>query len=268
LKLITPFTYNEVKAVTCGYSPFGKAALTVNVYFINGLLIDTGQSRMRKAIIDFVKPLPVQQIVVTHHHEDHTGNLKPIKALFNVPVYGSAKCSKLMKKPPAISLPQKIYWGNRPAFKITPLTSNTLPTTNYTFEIIDIPGHAADMIALFEPNKGWLFSGDLYVNTTIKYMLDNESIAQQIKSIKKVLQLDFDTLFCAHNFKAKNAKQKLKDKLQFLERFYAEVMHWHLKGYPPKIILQKMKLIEKNSIKIISNGKLSQLNMIEAVIRD
>jgi len=268
LKLVTPFNFDVVQAITTGYSPFGKAALSVNVYYVDGLLIDVGQSRMRKAILNFVKDLSVKQICVTHHHEDHTGNLVQIKSQFDVPVYGSAKCEQLMKNPPPISLPQKIYWGNRPAFNITALEKNELSTPNYTFKIIDIPGHAEDMIALYEASKGWLFSGDLYINSSIKYMLANESIAQQIKSIKKILQLDFDTLFCGHNFKAKNGKQKLKDKLQFLEWFYGQVCYWYYKQCSPKIILKKMKLNENRMMKVLSRGKLSQLNMIKSVIKD
>lgn len=268
MKLVTPFTFDAVQAITTGYSPFGRAALSVNVYFVDGLLIDTGQSKMRKAILNFVKDLPVQQICVTHHHEDHTGNLVQIKKQFDVPIYGSAKCRELMKNPPPISLPQKIYWGNRPAFNITALKKDELLTPNYTFKIINIPGHAEDMIALYEASKGWLFSGDLYINSTIRYMLDNESIAQQIQSIKKVLKLNFDTLFCGHNFKAENGKQKLKDKLQYLEWFYDQVCYWYNKECKPEIILKKMKLMENRMIKMISKGKLSQLNMVKAVIRD
>lgn len=268
MKIANPFTFYEVKAITCGYSPYGKPFLRVNVYFVDGLLIDAGQSKMRKAVVSFVKTLPVEKVCITHHHEDHTGNLVQIKKEFNVPIYGSAKCKVLMKKPPPISWPQKVYWGSRPAFDIIAFKGKELTTKNYTFKIIDVPGHAVDMIVLHEASKGWLFSADLYVNSTIKYMLANESIAQQIKSIKKILQLDFDTLFCAHNFQPKGGKQKLKDKLQFLEGFYNQVAHLYKQGNPPKSILKKMKLKEFNMLKILSEGNLSQLNMVNAVIKD
>jgi len=268
VRLSTISNFNEVKAICCGYSPFGKAVLSVNVYFVDGLLIDAGQSLMCKEVLNFTENLPIQQICVTHHHEDHTGNLTSITKQHKVPVYGSLKCKELMKAPPSISLPQKIYWGNRPAFNITAFKNDELKTPNYTFKIVNVPGHSKDMIALYEPSKGWLFSGDLYINDTIRYMLQEENIAQQIKSIKKVLQLSFDTLFCGHNFQPIKGKEKLKNKLKFLEYFYGEACHWHSKGYSPKAILKKMKLIENYAIKIISNGNLSQLNMVKSAIRD
>jgi len=242
LKLLTLSNFEDVKILTCGCNPFGKVFLKVSVYFVDGLLIDAGQTRMKNEIVDFVNTLSVEQICITHHHEDHTGNLRPIKQHFDVPVYGSLKCKELMRNPPPISLPQKVYWGNRPAFDIIPLKNRVVKTSKYTFQIIDIPGHSVDMIALYEASKGWLFSGDLYINSTIRYMLKEESIAWQIKSIKKVLQLDFGTLFCGHNFQPNGGKEKLKEKLLFLEQFYFEVTNWYKKGYSAKAIFKNDKI--------------------------
>jgi len=75
------------------------------------------------------------------------------------------------------------------------------------------------MVGLYEPNKRWLFSADLYVNSYFAYFLRNENIYQQIESIKKLLALDFDAIICSHNPQLANGKLQLEKKLKFLEDF-------------------------------------------------
>ena len=124
---------------------------------------------------------------------------------------------QIMKNPPPLSLAQKLTWGNREPYHAISEVGNVIKTRNYSFNVIAIPGHASDMIALYEPDKKWLFSADLYINSYIGYFLSNESISTQIESIKNILQLDFKVMFCSHNPQLKNAKKQLSKKLYFLE---------------------------------------------------
>ena len=273
MKVIKPYKFGPIKAYKFGYSPaiLGKPKLLVYVYFIDGLLIDTGQPRMRKEVLETVKDLPVKQIFVTHHHEDHSGNAPLLKAHFNCPVYAPPLCVEMMKNPPPISLAQKIFWGDRPPNRNLIVKEKVIQTPNYKFELIDIPGHAADMVALYEAEQKWLFSADLYVNSYIGYFLKNESVAQQIASTKKVLTLDFDVLFCAHNPQLEQARTQLEKKLSFLENFYssvAELYDQNPQAYSPQQILKKLQLKEFWFVRLISLGQLSKLNMVRSVIRD
>ena len=261
-------TYGEVSAYKLGYHPWGKPSLFAHCYFIDGLLIDTGQSKMQKEVLAFTQQLPISQIVITHHHEDHAGNLGPVLNVLKCPAYGSERTCEILKNPPSISLAQQMVWGKQSAnTQLVPI-GNQIETERFQFDIIPIPGHAEDMIALHEPSEGWLFSADLYVNSYIAYFLHNESTAQQIRSIQQVLTLDFDTLFCSHNPQLSGGREKLVKKLHFLQKFYDQVATFHRQGYPPAQIMKQMGLTEKWSTRILSHGHLSRLNMIKSVIRD
>ena len=262
------FEYEEVKAFKFGYHPFGQPNMFVHIYYVDGLLIDTGQSRAAKAVLNQIGQLDVEQIFITHHHEDHTGNLAQLKSHFNCPTYSSDLCSKLMQKPPAISLAQQLIWGSRPPFKHLQPKEDKLYTKNFTFDIIPIPGHAIDMVALFEPNKKWLFSADLYVNSYISYFLKNESVKEQIESIKKLLKLDFEVLFCGHTPLLTNGKKQLQKKLLFLTAFYEKVATLHQQKLNAGEIFKKLNFKEKWFIRLASHGHLSKMNMVKAVIRD
>ena len=262
------FQHEEVLGLKFGYQPIGKPKLYAHIYFVDGLLIDTGQCKARKSIISETKQLAVEQIFITHHHEDHTGNIPEIQALHNCNVYASELCCQMMKAPPPLSFAQKLTWGDRPAQHDLIPKTQTIETKKYRFDIIPIPGHSPDMVALYEPDRQWLFSADLYLNSYIDYFLKDESITDQIESIKRILKLDFKTMLCSHKPQLQNGKQQLTKKLNFLETFFHEVSSLYLKGYSAKEIFKSMKLKENRFVKMLSGGGLSKQNMVESVIRD
>lgn len=262
------FQHDQVLGFKFGYHPYAKPSLHTHIYHVDGMLIDTGQSHMQSMILDKTKNLKIDKILLTHHHEDHTGNINALRNHHQCEVFGSELCYEMMKRPPKISWAQKMVWGDRPAnFHITPIKYK-IETKNFEFQLIPIPGHADDMIALYEPNKKWLFSADLYINSFIGYMLKDESIMRQIQSIKTILELDFDLLFCSHNPQLIDGKSALQKKLQFLENFRGRVGALHQKGYSAKEIFKALNLKENAFVKYASFGHLSQMNMVKSVIRE
>jgi glyoxylase-like metal-dependent hydrolase (beta-lactamase superfamily II) len=261
------FKHEDVTGVRFGYSPFGKPNMFVHIYYIDGLLIDTGQRRALKYILKATQGLEVDQMFITHHHEDHTGNIDQLSAEHRCPVFASEQTCIIMRNPPKLSLAQKLLYGVRGAnHKLQPI-GGILETEQYKFEIVPIPGHASDMVALYERSKAWLFSADLFVNTYIAYFLEDEDIALQIESTKRILELDFEVLFCAHKPQIKGGRQKLEKKLNFLESFYEDVSSLYAKGHSENEIFRQLKLQESHFVKFLSGGHLSKMNMLRSVIR-
>jgi len=259
---------DKVQGFRFGSWPFGRPPFSVYSYFIDGLLIDTAQSNMRKEVLASLSSLPVEQIFITHHHEDHSGNLIPLKAHFNCSVYASAKCIELMKNPPKLSFAQWLSWGKaEPTDQITK-TPSFIQTPNYNFQIIPIPGHAIDMVGLYEANQGWFFSADLFVHERVKFFMRAESMSQQIQSLQNVLLLDFEVLFCNHNPQATNGKKKLQSKLQYFQAYYGTVSQLHQKGYTVPAIIREMKLKRNWPLRFMTQGNISVANMVKSVIRD
>ena len=90
----------------------------------------------------------------------------------------------------------------------------------------------------------------------------------QISSIKKVLELDWDYLFCSHHPKIKCGRNELEFKLQYLENFYHDVAALYHKGFTEQQIFRKLGFKENWLIRILSGGMHSKLNMVKAVIKD
>lgn len=267
MKLVKSQSYQGVEILTVGQNPLSAPKLTVNLFMVDGLLIDTGPPKMRKEVMKELRNKTINQIFVTHHHEDHTGNVAQLTEHFGCPAYSSPLCAEMMKAPPKISFAQYMIWGNRPPYHGLKGVQN-IATDRYEFQLIKIPGHAADMVALYEPNKKWLFSADLYVHHYIAYFLIGESIGQQISSIEKVLQLDFDTVFCCHIPPFTDGHEKLTKKLNFLKDFNEQVREQANKGFSAQKIMKVLEMKERWDIRLLSHGMLSKLNMVKSVLND
>ncbi len=266
MRLCKKYDFNGIKGFKLGWSLFGPPLMTTYCYIINDLMIDTGQSHMQKEVLKIVKDYGIKKVVLTHHHEDHSGNAAAVKSNSGAKVYGNELTKEKMKTSFKILPYQKYVWG-----KSTPLTIDLLPEKIETGmgEIIPVhtPGHAKDHTSFFLKNAGVLFSGDLYLADKIKFFRSDEDVNAQILSLKKVLKLDFDILLCSHYPKLRNGKTRIKCKLDFLEELEGNIIRYCEKGYSAKQIFKKLKLKEDYFTKYFCFGNVSMLNGVRSVVR-
>ena len=268
MNFIKKSNFDGVTLYKLGSAFFGKPKVSVYSFLVDSLLIDTGHPKIGKDFAQALKGQHIDRIILTHHHEDHSGNVEKLKKEKSTKAYASPLCCKLIENPKRIEPARIMSWGQPKKASALPLDlTKEIETAQYKFEIIETPGHAIDQISLYEADKGWLFSGDIFVHHYIKAFMRDEDMLEQIKSIKKLLILDFDVLFCNHQPVFKNGKSRLSDKLDFLENFYASVKREHAKGSSPKQIMKSLQLKEQRLLKFLSKGQLSQLNMVTSAIR-
>lgn len=254
--------HDGVQLYELGYAPFGMRELLWTVYFfkIGDTLIDTGSKNTRKGLPKFQLG-DINQVFLTHFHEDHSGNAAYFKDKFQVPIYAHALSEPFLKNGFPIQMYEKIMFG-----AIEPFQPNRFPTKikmgNWDAEVIHVPGHSVDHCCYFIPEKGFLFSGDLYVADKIKIWRKSESLHQQINSLERLLQLDFDVLFCSHNPRLENGKYHLRNKYEFLMDFRERVQQFG--DIPALEIMSNLKLKEKQFEKWISWKDVSVVNLVEA----
>ncbi|WP_299459993.1 MBL fold metallo-hydrolase [uncultured Microscilla sp.] len=261
------FEHQEVKAFKLGHAYWGKPLIWVHVYWLDGLLIDSGQRKMQKHLLALLKDLPVQQIALTHHHEDHSGNIKALQQYYQVPVWAGDKTRQLVASGFKIKNYQKFVFGNMPPTdQLLPLPDQ-ITTDKYQLSPIFTPGHAQDHYAFYEAQQGWLFSGDLYLGK-IKYIRQDENVPQMIASIKKVLQYDFDVLFCAHHPRLTNGKQHMRHKLQYLEDLSGKIHQLHAQGNGIQQIIKKLHRKEIRLGKLITSNDIGVDYLVRSILKD
>jgi len=266
MRLFKTHKFNQINAYESGWSLIGSPLMTVYCYVLGDIMIDTAQSHMQKEIIEVATQHNVKHIYLTHHHEDHSGNVSAIKQALNVNVYGHELAIKQMATPMKILPYQKYMWGNA-----APATLKQIPDKIETVMGPLIPvytaGHSNDHNAYLIENEGILFSGDLYLGDKIKYFRTDENIGLQIDSLKKILSLEFSLLLCSHAPRRNNGKQHIQRKLDFLQNLYGNIIFLWEKGLSEKEIFVSLNLKEDYFAKIICFGDVSLFNGVKSAIK-
>jgi glyoxylase-like metal-dependent hydrolase (beta-lactamase superfamily II) len=259
--------FEAVEVYKFGSSPIGKPAMTVCCFYIDALLIDTAQHNARKKVLKTFENKKIEQIALTHWHEDHIGNTADLYLQHQATVFAHPfTAQKLHSGFKVLPYEQFMFGKIKPYLIPTQPFPEKIITENFEFLPIYTPGHSEDHTVFLEPHQGWLFAGDLFVSTKIKYFRRGEDLGEQIESIKRVLQEDFDVIFCGHFPQFKNGKELFKKKLQYFEDFYGSVKYYHQQGYDSKAIMKAMKLKEIHWLKYATFFDVSVELMVQSVI--
>lgn len=163
--------HGQIVAIRMSRSIFGRPFWWTTAYWVDGLLIDTGPRFAVRALLHALRNLPVDQIVLTHAHEDQMGGLLALLQQYpKVRIYAAPRALPILADPERIALPlyRRIVWGRPQPCRVAvslDTVDNLIRTATYRFRVLETPGHTPDHIALFEPGQRWLFSGDVFVHS-------------------------------------------------------------------------------------------------------
>jgi len=174
-------------------------------------LIDTGYRSSSPQIIDFIhhlgrSPKELTLIIITHNHIDHVGGLDKLKQL--TPAKVAVHKADIGKR------------GNRPSAKPEDvdivLEGGEILNPLGGLEIIHTPGHTPGCISLFSPGNKLLFVGDALRKRRKTVIAPSKMISadmiQAMESIKKIVQLDFNSLCFGHGLPmVDNARARVQD---------------------------------------------------------
>ncbi len=238
----------------------------VHLYYVDGMLIDTGPRRLAGLFRTFFSSLPhVEYVVLTHLHEDHSG-MASHAAAAGIPVLCHPDSVSAASRPFSLPFYRRAFWRSPKPFAAKPLPDK-VQTAHYTFDVIATPGHTPEHVALYEREQGWLFSGDLYLGTRVMTAMREESLPTLMASLRKVLALDFDTMFCAHVGPVDDGKAALRAKLQYLEDLQGRVRQLAERGLTvrqaTKQIYPKLQMMT-----VLSGGEFSPLHVVHSLWPD
>jgi glyoxylase-like metal-dependent hydrolase (beta-lactamase superfamily II) len=163
-----------------------------------------------------------------------------------------------------IRLYRRFVWGIPPSWKTAQLDSE-VRTRDYKFLVISTPGHSDDHICLYEPNEGWLFSGDLFLDKEVRYTREDEDIDALLESLKKIAALKPRKMFCSFSGAIDNPGEALNKKIEFLENLRESVEAGLREGLSSQEI-QKKLLGPGDRFRFITGGQISKKNTIHAFL--
>ncbi len=244
----------------------GIPVFKVIAYYVDGLLIDTGFARCRQGFLKVCDQLPTLKAVVnTHHHEDHTGNNDWITKKFGIVPMGHSKAISYMTAPSNwIKCYRRFVWGTPAPSEMVEIDSE-LTTDHYRFLVIPTPGHSDDHLCLFEPEEGWLFSGDLFLNEEVRYTREDEDVQALLDSLKRIADLKPRLMFCSFSGVIEQPEMALQRKIHFLEHIRKSVEEGLNQGLSPREIRKKL-LGPGDRFYWITAGQISKRNTIRAFL--
>jgi ribonuclease/clavin/mitogillin len=261
--------YGPVRQFTMGRVLDGRLICSMACYYIDGLLIDSGPIHVASELPQAFVGYQVDTLVNTHYHEDHIGN----NAWFQEnKATGPALTSEL-----TVALIDSIEdgvrtlkpyrqrtWGE-PLSSQAVIIGSEIKTKNYCFKVLETPGHSPDHISLLESKQGWLFTGDLYLAEKVRSIHMDEDPNLILRSLKKLLNYEFKTLYCSSGRVLENARQAIQAKINYWEEKSRNVRFLHEQGLSSEEIRDKLFGSESHLYEV-SECELGKIHLVNAFI--
>lgn len=261
--------HGPVLAIRMARGFLGRPLAWTTAYWVDGLLIDTGPRCAAPELLKILSQVPVNQIVVTHGHEDTIGGLEDVHARFrHAPIFAPYRAINVIQEPTRLRLQlyRRLVWGVPKALKqVRALddVDNTLRTSAYTFRVIETPGHSRDHISLFEPTQRWLFSGDAFVGGMERSWARESDLFSVIGSLQTLISLRPERLFPSSGEVRRTPRPELAEKIASLQRLSKEVARLDDAGMSVEEIVTCL-FKRESPLRLWTNGHFSAANLVEA----
>lgn len=262
------FSLETVNGVQMGNGLISFQGVNLNVYcfFLDGVLIDTGARSLEKEFKPFFQQLDIDQVWITHFHEDHTGCAAFLQEELRLPLFMKDIMIEYCTKKADYPMYRQLFWGKRKPFRAESI-GDSVTSRNATWKVIDTPGHSIDHLAFFNNETGQLFTGDLFCQERTKVVLREESVPTTIASLEKILTYEFNDVFCSHAGYLNDGRSALKRKLDYLLELQGDVLKLDHEGKTPEEI-NAILFPKKYPITRFSSGEWESIHIVHSTLRE
>jgi glyoxylase-like metal-dependent hydrolase (beta-lactamase superfamily II) len=280
LKVKLPFDSPEFSTI---YVIRGEATYVVDGGYIS--------ERSAEEVVEGLERLGVSRnssFLLTHHHIDHVGITVwrkvnswmhpleiPFLKLYTDPLYFAKPYMEWMRKygidvetiKPLTSLfaAKKGEKAYSIGIKIE-VKGNVMPLEDGErkdgIKVIHTPGHSPGHLCFYVPQEKAIFSGDLVLSLTTTHVgyypgYSADPLGDQIKSLKKLLNLELETIYPAHEKIIKKPEERIHELIAHYENRLEEI----------RSILEKpAKVVEIASKVSWSSGRFEELTGFNRVL--
>ena len=233
----------------------------VSAYLLGGVLVDSGFPGVQRALLDAVRTLAPRGAVITHDHEDHSGNA-PALARMGLPMLMHPDCETVLRARPHIGMYRRIVWGRPERLRAGLAAFDAAP-----LEIVSTPGHTSDHLVVWDAERRIAASGDLFLGVKVRVAHTHESPSRLVQSLRAVASLEPRILLDAHRGVVENATAVLRAKAAWLEDLMGEVHTLAAEGCSERQI-QRRVLGREALVGLVSLGEYSRLSLVRAIMRE
>jgi len=267
LSMIEVNRFDEVMQINMSTLLEGKPRYWVAAYLVDGLLVDTGCNHTRNELVELLTSESVRWAVNTHYHEDHIGANDLLKKSLGIEIFAHRDSVPLINKVPKLHPYQELVWGYPDPTEVSCL-SERIETDHFHFDVVETPGHCNGHVALVEPNKGWCFSGDLFVRENPRVIRPEENIPELIRSMEVLLGIRTErlVLFTSGGGVVQDGRKALRSCIGYLEDLSQRAKQLQQEGATTSAIVDQL-FGGESSLAQFTGGAFSSKNLILSILR-
>jgi len=247
----------------------GRGRYWTTCYYVDGLLVDSGCAHTATELTAAVAEAPLRRVFATHTHEDHIGANGRLQRERGVEVLAHPDALPVLAEPrrrQPLHPYRRVMWGwPEPARGTAVSPGDTITTDHHRFDAVFTPGHSPEHLCLFEPDRGWLFTGDLYVGGLDRALRAGYDVWQIITSLKRLAALQPTALFPGAARVPDDPARALADKVDHLERLGERVLALDRDGRSEREIVRAL-MGPPMWIERITLGHFSRRNLVRSYL--
>ena len=232
---------------------------SVYVFLVRDQLIDTGFPGARRTVARLLEERRPRGVIVTHHHEDHAGNVD-LFAQRGVPVaMASATENALRAGETRIGLYRRACWGTPSTLRVP-----VHPYEPVGMELVHTPGHSPDHHVVWDAERQTLFAGDLFLGVKVRVARPMEDPRALAQSARRAAALRPAHVLDSHRGLLPNGAEALRAKADWLDETIGAIDDRVARGWSDRVIARTV-LGREDLVAVVSRGDLSRLNFVRAV---
>lgn len=263
--------HDPVVRIEMARSILGKGWYWTTAYLVGQTLIDTGPAHTADALLDYLRDVPIKQVLNTHAHEDHIGANGPLqRQRHSLKIYAHPEAIPILQKPvekQPLQLYRRIMWGWPEPSRAEPVSDGDLvEDDDLSLQVLHTPGHTKHHLCFFEPNHGWLFSGDLFVGGRDRALGAGNDIWAIIASLKRLAELPVQTLFPGSAHVRVEPGRELRARIDYLEELGGKILDLQARGWAEREIVREVSG-GPMFIEWFTGGHFSRLHLVRSFLR-
>jgi len=245
-----------------------RLGVPICAYVVDELLIDTGFAHVRPLVLEALEGRTLRAIALTHQHEDHAGNAGPVAARHACPVHLRQPQERWSEGVRPLPRYRRLFYGHPDDYQPEDMPAE-LDTGARTLICVPTPGHSGTHTAFFEPEQGWLFTGDLLVSRGASAVMRHEDPFAHLSSLRRVEALGARRMLTGHGLDSDDPGPLLRNKIARVEAAIEAVTSLHDQGQTERAILRRVfRTGTRGDLGhvLLTEGEFSRANFVRAVL--